>query len=137
MMDKTVPAKCPYCGCGNILVERSLEGYCRCHRCKETFIDKTLPLKLIIKDIEAELAAAKAELEAEREKVKILTKQINSSIIQCACGEYGLGNPCKKCSDKKMKQLDYEATFWENKAEQATANKRQHVHDFDWKETRR
>lgn len=68
-MDKTVPAKCPYCGCGNILVERSLEGYCRCHRCKETFIDKTLPLKLTIKDIDAELAAANARV-AELEKQK-------------------------------------------------------------------
>lgn len=73
-MDKTVPAKCPYCGCGNILVERSLEGYCRCHRCKETFIDKTLPLKLTIKDIEQQLAAANLENEKLRREIAELRR---------------------------------------------------------------
>lgn len=62
-MDDVVRSKCPYCGCGSIAVERSLDGCCRCDRCKETFIDKTLPLKLIIKDLQRQLDLSKQHLE--------------------------------------------------------------------------
>lgn len=57
-----VPAKCPYCGYGSARVERNMEGFCQCDRCRLTFIDKTIPLKLTIRDLNKEIDSLHREI---------------------------------------------------------------------------